>query len=170
MCEIDKYNRYQRNVNLADFTPNISNLCGCGCGVELTGRKTRWASTSCADKAYNYFSIIKGNVSAIRRALFLSDMGYCRLCGAYDSNWEADHIIPVFQGGGACDLSNFQTLCSSCHKEKTYNQRVGHLAAISSQAAVNASRFRLYAFGATPKFFSNRSIEMHPLLSISASL
>lgn len=170
MCEINKFNRYQRNINLADFTPNVANTCGCGCGIELTGRKKRWATSECADTAYAVFSIIKGNVSAIRKALFALDMGYCRACGAYDNHWEADHIIPVWQGGGASDLSNFQTLCPSCHKEKTNNQRVGHLAAISSQAAVNASKFRLYAFGATPKFFSNTSIDIHPLLSISASL
>lgn len=169
MCEINKFNRYQRNINLADFTPNVSNLCGCGCGVELTGKKKRWASPECADNAYAYFSIIKGNTSAIRKAVFARDMGYCRSCGVYDSSWEADHIIPVWQGGGGSDLSNFQTLCQCCHQEKTNNQRVGHLAAISSQAAVNASRFRLYAFGAVPKFFSNTSIEKHPLLSISLS-
>lgn len=169
MCEIDKYNRYQRNINLADFTPNISNLCGCGCGNELTGRKKRWASPECADKSYAYFSIIKGSVSAIRKALFAIDCGYCRSCGAYDANWQADHILPVWQGGGGCDLSNFQTLCCDCHQQKTNNQRVGHLAAISSHAAVNIPKFRLYALGAVPKFFSNTSIEKHPLLSISLS-
>ena len=30
--------------------------------------------------------------------------------------WEADHIIPVFQGGGVCGLENYRTLCLRCHK------------------------------------------------------
>ncbi len=33
--------------------------------------------------------------------------------------WEADHIIPVIEGGGCCGLENYQTLCIRCHKEDT---------------------------------------------------
>ena len=33
--------------------------------------------------------------------------------------WEADHIIPVIEGGGECDLSNLRTLCMKCHKKET---------------------------------------------------
>ncbi|KEP67055.1 UNVERIFIED_CONTAM: SWI2/SNF2-containing protein [Hammondia hammondi] len=33
--------------------------------------------------------------------------------------WHADHIIPVHQGGGLCDLTNVQTLCRACHQLKT---------------------------------------------------
>ena len=29
--------------------------------------------------------------------------------------WQADHIVPVYQGGGLCDLDNFRTLCTVCH-------------------------------------------------------
>ena len=35
------------------------------------------------------------------------------------SLWDADHIVPVVQGGGECDLSNIRTLCLRCHKEVT---------------------------------------------------
>lgn len=115
------------------------------------------------------FAIIKGSVSVIREALYHRDMGFCRACGAYDKYWQADHIIPVFLGGGGCDLSNFQTLCLSCHSQKTCDQRVGHLAAISSQAAVRASTFRLYAFGADPKFLLKTSIEKQAFVSIADS-
>ena len=31
--------------------------------------------------------------------------------------WEADHIIPVIEGGGCCGLENYQTLCVLCHKK-----------------------------------------------------
>lgn len=33
--------------------------------------------------------------------------------------WEMDHIIPVSEGGGMCDLSNLRTLCIPCHKRET---------------------------------------------------
>jgi hypothetical protein len=29
--------------------------------------------------------------------------------------WEADHIVPVVEGGGACGLENYRTLCRPCH-------------------------------------------------------
>ena len=35
------------------------------------------------------------------------------------SLWEADHVVPVFRGGGLSGLSNFQTLCTPCHRKKT---------------------------------------------------
>lgn len=30
---------------------NPPNLCGCGCGQELTGRATRWASDACRKRS-----------------------------------------------------------------------------------------------------------------------
>lgn len=33
--------------------------------------------------------------------------------------WDADHIIPVIEGGGECGLGNFRTLCIPCHKRVT---------------------------------------------------
>lgn len=33
--------------------------------------------------------------------------------------WDADHIIPVKEGGGLCGLDNIRTLCIKCHKEVT---------------------------------------------------
>jgi 5-methylcytosine-specific restriction endonuclease McrA len=32
------------------------------------------------------------------------------------SYWDADHIVPVHQGGGECGLDNYRTLCYRCHK------------------------------------------------------
>ena len=39
------------------------------------------------------------------------------------SYWEADHIDPVFKGGGQCGLENIQTLCIKCHKIKSKGER-----------------------------------------------
>jgi HNH endonuclease len=33
--------------------------------------------------------------------------------------WEADHIVPCAQGGGACGILNFRTLCVPCHRKAT---------------------------------------------------
>lgn len=33
--------------------------------------------------------------------------------------WEADHIVPVVEGGGGCELDNYRTLCVPCHKAET---------------------------------------------------
>jgi hypothetical protein len=33
--------------------------------------------------------------------------------------WDADHIVPVIEGGGECGLDNFRTLCIPCHKKAT---------------------------------------------------
>jgi 5-methylcytosine-specific restriction endonuclease McrA len=30
--------------------------------------------------------------------------------------WDADHIVPVAEGGGECDLTNMRTLCIACHR------------------------------------------------------
>ncbi len=165
----NKYVRYQKNIKLIDHLPTLNKHCACGCGKSLTGRQTRWASRECSDRAYFEFSIIKGNTSAIRKALYEIDNGFCRNCGVFDNDWQADHILPVFLGGGACGLFNLQTLCPHCHQRKTAFQRIDQTAAISSHAAVNESKWRLYALGAVPKFCSKISTEIHPLLSISLS-
>ncbi len=36
--------------------------------------------------------------------------------------WDADHIIPVKDGGGLCGLDNIRTLCIMCHKNVTYKK------------------------------------------------
>jgi len=37
--------------------------------------------------------------------------------------WDADHIVPVAEGGGECDLSNMRTLCLRCHRAATAELR-----------------------------------------------
>lgn len=48
------------------------------------------------------------------------------------SLWDADHIVPVVEGGGECELSNLRTLCLRCHREATAALRQRRA---SSQAA-----------------------------------
>jgi 5-methylcytosine-specific restriction endonuclease McrA len=37
--------------------------------------------------------------------------------------WDADHIVPVVEGGGECDLANIRTLCLKCHRAATADLR-----------------------------------------------
>ncbi|HEY2040657.1 MAG TPA: HNH endonuclease [Edaphobacter sp.] len=39
------------------------------------------------------------------------------------SLWDADHILPVAEGGGQCDLDNIRTLCLLCHRDATARLR-----------------------------------------------
>jgi 5-methylcytosine-specific restriction protein A len=39
------------------------------------------------------------------------------------SLWDADHILPVAEGGGECDLDNIRTLCLRCHRLVTVQLR-----------------------------------------------
>lgn len=64
-----------------------------------------------------------------RRKRLLDELAAAGFTGAtgYRRNkvrnlWQADHIKPVAEGGGACDLDNIQTLCTPCHKRKTAEQ------------------------------------------------
>lgn len=37
--------------------------------------------------------------------------------------WEADHVVPVSEGGGLCGLDGYRTLCLRCHKSETARLR-----------------------------------------------
>ena len=39
------------------------------------------------------------------------------------SLWDAEHILPVTEGGGECDLDNIRTLCLRCHRSVTAQLR-----------------------------------------------
>ena len=36
--------------------------------------------------------------------------------------WDADHIVPVAEGGGECMMANIRTLCVPCHQHVTKEQ------------------------------------------------
>lgn len=56
-----------------------------------------------------------------RRVIALRDWGLARMIRS--SLWDADHIVPVVEGGGECDLSNIRTLCLKCHRQATSELR-----------------------------------------------
>jgi 5-methylcytosine-specific restriction enzyme A len=89
----------------------------------------------------------------LREQVFARDSGVCAVCGIHTealrkefrkldyrsrrqfpkewklqegwrrSLWDADHIVPVAEGGGECDLSNMRTLCLKCHRAATRELR-----------------------------------------------
>lgn len=114
------YIRRRQNVGLHDLFPiREDGLCACGCKEPLTGRRTRWATNECNQKAYHEFQVWRGDVAHVRWALWLRDKGICARCGKDDPHWQADHIIAVVNGGGCPPLEGYQTLCVKCHKFKT---------------------------------------------------
>lgn len=118
---LNPYKRYQVGLHMEFLFPTRKDgRCSCGCSKKIEGRRKKWHNDDCRRNALNQFHIIKGDTEVIRAQLFQLEQGYCRNCGVYSENWEADHITPVRQGGGACGLDNFQTLCADCHKEKTF--------------------------------------------------
>lgn len=164
---IDTQKRYQTGLTLNELFPSVKNKCACGCGVDLPTNRKKWYSDECRQTAYIIFAIIKGDNSIIRQEVFKRDMGACGHCGVISDNWEADHIIPVIAGGGGCGLSNLQTLCYDCHKQKTYN--LSHHSAISSQAVSILVNRCLYAFGQEIIRLPNISIEKQSLVLASVS-
>ena len=51
------------------------------------------------------------------------------------SLWDADHVVPVVEGGGECDLENIRTLCLKCHRAATAELRKRRAALSDSSAS-----------------------------------
>ena len=93
------------------------------CGVELSGRRTRFCSKECAN--------LHGSLRdwrGLRLLAFRRDKWTCQRCGErFWPKWkgliEGDHIIEIVDGGEEFDLNNVQTLCVLCHKAKTKEGR-----------------------------------------------
>lgn len=67
-----------------------------------------------------YASLKRSRGNARREALELWGL---KTVYARRSLWDADHIRPVAEGGGQCDLDNLRTLCLPCHREVTADLR-----------------------------------------------
>jgi 5-methylcytosine-specific restriction enzyme A len=101
--------------------------------------------TFCGDACVHEWKI-RSSPWYVRREVKKRDKGICRLCGinvikahrewrraqppvsdrkarkawrAARPRWEADHIVPVADGGGECGLDNYRLLCRPCHVRVT---------------------------------------------------
>lgn len=99
------------------------------CHGDITDKqRSTFCGKVCADVFY-----VKSRPDHARLKVFERDNGICAKCskdvfegtgrkprsrGTGDL-WQADHIIPVVEGGGECTLANLRTLCTACHREET---------------------------------------------------
>jgi 5-methylcytosine-specific restriction enzyme A len=127
--------------------PNERPLCR---WCELEVPKGRF--TFCSDWCVHEWRL-RTDAGYLREQVLVRDHGICALCkidaeaahlelkrsrGTYRINllakwglkrisrrslWDADHILPVAEGGGECDLSNLRTLCLVCHRQETQKLR-----------------------------------------------
>jgi 5-methylcytosine-specific restriction enzyme A len=123
--------------------PNGRALCR-WCTVEVPqGRRT-----FCSDWCVHEWRL-RSDSGYVREQILARDKGVCALCSVdcvrewnrirrvrgrarelalrdwgvrlrqRSSLWDADHIVPVAEGGGECDLANIRTLCLKCHRQVT---------------------------------------------------
>ena len=111
------------------------------CSIEVPQGRRTFCSSTCVH-AWR----LRTSASYLRQQVLLRDRGICARCTvdtlhAYrlirkargasrqrlltiwsldrldrKSLWDADHIVPVVEGGGECDLDNLRTLCVHCHR------------------------------------------------------
>ena len=127
--------------------PNGRNLCR-WCNLEVP----RGRRTFCSDWCVNEWKL-RSDPGYLRERVLERDAGICAQCGMdciaefrklrrlggrkraaawsrwglkpgqRGSLWDADHIVPVVEGGGECDLENIRTLCIRCHRQATAELR-----------------------------------------------
>ena len=72
----------------------------------------------------------------VRREVKKRDKGICQRCGLNvvraRRKWDADHIVPVADGGGECGLENYRLLCRPCHVRVTLEWRALRPSRVSS--------------------------------------
>jgi 5-methylcytosine-specific restriction protein A len=89
---------------------------------DLVFARDRGVCALCATDTLAAFEALKRSRGSARtRELELWGL---RSITARRSLWDADHIRPVAEGGGQCDLDNLRTLCLPCHREVTAELRL----------------------------------------------
>ena len=118
------------------------------CSIEVP----RGRFTFCSEYCVHEWKL-RSQPAYLREQVHLRDRGICAVCGTdavaalrqlrrsrgsrrqqllqhwglrslyRRSLWDADHIVPVSEGGGECDLDNIRTLCLRCHGAATAELR-----------------------------------------------
>lgn len=128
------------------------------CWSPVSGARRSWCSDACVD-AY----LIRSSAAAVTSRLRKRDNCVCAICKRdsiaivrerygslrdgrphrhwgdpfQGSAWQADHIIPVVEGGGCCGLENYRTLCTGCHLDETAALRKRMAEARDPQMRIN---------------------------------
>ena len=114
------------------------------CGAAVPARRYTFCGPACVHEWK-----LRTDPGYLREQVFARDNGVCALCGldteqlrkdkrkldyrarrAFEKDWgsrrhlwDADHAVPVAEGGGECDLANMRTLCLPCHRKVTSELR-----------------------------------------------
>jgi 5-methylcytosine-specific restriction endonuclease McrA len=134
------------------------------CNLEVPKGRRTFCSSWCVNEWR-----LRTDPAHVRDCVFARDNGICALCGldtvrewrrvrrlrgakrcdalaawglrrmSRVSLWDADHIVPVSEGGGECDLSNLRTLCLRCHRGVTQELR-RRLATRAVRSSVNRAQ------------------------------
>ncbi len=141
--------------------PNGRCLCR-WCNLEVPAGRLTFCSNWCVEEWR-----LRSNPGHLRERVFERDRGVCARCGLdctaefrrlkklrgvarakaaqewkvgrRRSLWDADHIVPVVEGGGECDISNMQTVCLKCHRQLTAELRARVAQKKASLRAPNSS-------------------------------
>jgi 5-methylcytosine-specific restriction protein A len=127
--------------------PNGRGLCR-WCSLEVPPRRFTFCSDFCVHEWK-----LRSQPRYLREQILKRDRGVCAHCGLNaikehsrlkrargatrqalmrhwglnarirKSLWDADHILPVAEGGGECDLDKIRTLCLRCHRSVTAQLR-----------------------------------------------
>jgi 5-methylcytosine-specific restriction enzyme A len=127
--------------------PNGRVLCR-WCAIEVPRGRRTFCSSDCVHEWK-----LRTDPGYLRERVFARDHGVCAGCGISTESlrkefrkldyrarrqflkewklkedwrrslWDADHVIPVAEGGGECDLANMRTLCLKCHRAATAELR-----------------------------------------------
>ena len=87
--------------------------------------------------------------------------------------WQADHVVPVYRGGGRCGLENLRTLCTPCHADVTKQQAKDRAAARCAESAglaaftpTSPGRSVMYTWLRTAARVTTRCTHWHQSISI----
>jgi len=134
--------------------PNGRNLCR-WCNLEVPKGRQTFCSAWCVEEWR-----LRSDPGYLRERVFERDRGVCAVCSVdcvaawnhlkrlrgsarlrafkewgitsrwRKSLWDADHVLPVVEGGGECDLANLRTLCLKCHRASTTELRKRRAASV----------------------------------------
>jgi superfamily II DNA or RNA helicase len=115
--------------------------------------RDRGVCAQCGFDAHELFRRVSALPTSAERMQALMQTHYSTLSQRMDrmlrrpkegDYWEADHILPVAEGGGECDLTNLQTLCVPCHAAKTCQQQQDSKAKKRQKAASGTADLRSF--------------------------
>ena len=109
--------------------PPRRTFCGDACVHEWKIRSSPWyvrQQIKKRDKGICQlcgFNVVKAHREWTRSKPPAGDRAVRRAWRAARPRWEADHIVPVADGGGECGLENYRLLCRPCHVSVTLSWR-----------------------------------------------